>query len=291
MADRHPTCNPLLQTAAKARSVLTPAALDGVGRFLCELRNRDGGFPGPPSEEATGGAPSDVYFTLFGLMGLAAVGQPPSALQEALAFLRKQKCKSLDDTHRAALALSLSLLGDASPAGRALSYEKDVAQTAYGLFLAALLDRNAGRRRSKGDGVRRLQSLRCRNGGYSNSAEAAGPTAAATAAALMVRHWSGAGLDLEAVNWLLSTSLTHRGFRNAPQSPEADLLSTAVSLFALGSLGQARADVALRCLDFADACRRPSGGFAAHPDYGEPDCEYTFYALLAAGAARWSVLP
>ena len=63
--------------------------------------------------------------------------------------------------------------------------------------------------------------------------------------------------------------------------PGGDLLSTAVSLYALHRTGHAaKYDV----YDFLTGCFRPTGLFAAVPADPFGDLEYTVYGLLAMGA-------
>ena len=63
--------------------------------------------------------------------------------------------------------------------------------------------------------------------------------------------------------------------------PGGDLLSTAVSLYALHRTGHA-AQYDVR--DFLSGCFRPTGLFAAVPADPSGDLEYTVYGLLAMGA-------
>ena len=63
--------------------------------------------------------------------------------------------------------------------------------------------------------------------------------------------------------------------------PGGDLLSTAVSLYALHRTGHA-AEYGVR--DFLSGCFRPTGLFAAVPADPFGDLEYTVYGLLAMGA-------
>ncbi len=284
----HP--NPLVTVAANARRVLTSAALSGIADYVCEARNPDGGFSGsiPPDGRGQGGA-SDAYYTLFALMTLAALGHDQKVLSRSRSFLQHQWRQLLDPVHRHACFLALALSGTPQQENRLLSISGKEQSTAYELFLHTLSAQVANTAVDERDSNACRDELdllkTSRSGGYRNSPGTDTPNATATAAAMMVRRWTDLPSDADAEHWLLKECRTSCGFRNSPQARESDLLSTAVSVFALGSAGRLDANVALECLDFAEECRRSNGGFAAHPNGGQPDCEYTFYALLLAGCA------
>ncbi|MBN2667193.1 MAG: hypothetical protein JXR67_11835 [Bacteroidales bacterium] len=73
------------------------------------------------------------------------------------------------------------------------------------------------------------------------------------------------------------------GFRATHSTPLADLLSTAVSLYALWFAGYDLREIRPDSLDFTDSLFR-DGGFSGHPLDPDPDIEYTFYGLLALGS-------
>lgn len=62
-----------------------------------------------------------------------------------------------------------------------------------------------------------------------------------------------------------------------------DLLSTATTLHALAGMQVSFEAVREDCLDFIDTLWTNQGAFHGHWDDEYPDCEYTFYALLALG--------
>jgi len=63
----------------------------------------------------------------------------------------------------------------------------------------------------------------------------------------------------------------------------SDLLSTAVALYALRLASVELGDLREACLDFVDSLWSP-GGFHGCVADRTPDCEYTFYGLLALGS-------
>ncbi len=73
------------------------------------------------------------------------------------------------------------------------------------------------------------------------------------------------------------------GFRATHSTQLADLLSTAVALYALWFAGYDLREIRPDSLDFTDSLFR-DGGFSGHPLDPDPDIEYTFYGLLALGS-------
>jgi hypothetical protein len=62
-----------------------------------------------------------------------------------------------------------------------------------------------------------------------------------------------------------------------------DLLSTATALHALTALHVPLTPIAERCLDFVDTLWVNRGAFYGTWADEQPDCEYTYYGLLALG--------
>jgi hypothetical protein len=62
-----------------------------------------------------------------------------------------------------------------------------------------------------------------------------------------------------------------------------DLLSTATALHALSALHAPFDDIREPCLDFVDSLWTSQGAFYGTWADETPDCEYTFYGLLALG--------
>lgn len=82
---------------------------------------------------------------------------------------------------------------------------------------------------------------------------------------------------------LMSFYRGNGGFAALPDAPVPDLLSTAVSLFALQLSGYDLRLIRPDCLNFVDGLYN-DGGFSANMQDNEVDVEYTFYGLLALGA-------
>lgn len=105
------------------------------------------------------------------------------------------------------------------------------------------------------------------------------PVTAATAILLETAGKS----DKSLAEKLMAFYRENGGFAATKQAPAEDLLSTAVSLYALNFVG---ADVRLikpECLSFIDGLY-DNGGFRSMPVDVETDVEYTFYGLLGLGA-------
>lgn len=73
------------------------------------------------------------------------------------------------------------------------------------------------------------------------------------------------------------------GFKATKATKSADLLSTAVALYALNFAGADLRMIRAQCLEFVDSLFI-DGGFSANHFDPDTDIEYTFYGLLALGA-------
>ena len=212
----------------------------------------------------------DVYYTLFGLC-LAYISG--AAVDRDACARTLEYASPADLVHRAALAHSRNLLKLTAlphavqkiplPAPK-LDFP-DLPDTAfpqgdryspYSCFL-------------RNDTSTDLSEYRLPDGLYSNLKGASEYGVAATAAALCLHPDE-------------TTAAALAGLQNPDGTfPGGDLLSTAVSLYALHRTGHtAQYDVC----DFLSGCFRPTGLFAAVPADPFGDLEYTVYGLLAMGA-------
>jgi hypothetical protein len=85
------------------------------------------------------------------------------------------------------------------------------------------------------------------------------------------------------INRLIAFSDKNGGFRAVKAAPLPDMLSTAVSLYALRYSGYDLRMIRPECLSFIDA-HYASGGFCSNMLDRDADLEYTFYGLLALGS-------
>jgi len=257
-------CQSLLEAAARAPRLLG-ASTALVAEFLlgqlapCGFRGRDQ-------------AP-DLYYTAFGLMAARAIGAdlPGERVRQFLdsfgdgeqldlvhlaSLARCLAClapDALEKARRAALAQCLDRL--ALPDGGFSHRREARAPSVYGSFLAlgAYQDLGAESPAALGES---LKALKLPDGSYANEP----------------------GLE-----WLLERAHPAGGFLAAPRAPIPDLLSTATALHALAVAGGDFGALAPSCLDFVESLWNGRGAFAGSPLDPTPDCEYTFYALLALG--------
>jgi len=280
----------MIGAARRAPAVLGESA-SLVANFLHEQLAADGGFAGPDGKP-------DLYYTVFGIDGLMALGGelPHAALSS---FVRRfGDGEGLDLVHLACLARCRAALADTG-AGTPLlarieshrSADGGYARTpgaaqgtAYACFLALGAWQDLAAEPPEPEGiVRCLDGLRTPDGGYANEADVpVGSTPATAAAACSLRHL-GAPVDADVADWLLARHGLEGGFRAVPIAPVPDLLSTATALHALAGLGADVAPVREACLDFVDSLWSRRGAFCGTTLDRTPDCEYTFYGLLALG--------
>ena len=283
----------MLQVARLAPTLLGESR-DSVAAFLRSAQHPDGGF----SDRAGN---SDLYYTVFGLEALLAVGEQPP--EEATAYLSAfGDGDTLDFVHLTCLARAW---GSATKEGAPVAIAERIrarletfrsadggfaatpaaeAGTAYACFLALLALEDVRATDIDRSGLLRcLESMRAADGGYANHAEAAEGSTPATAAAVMALRHLDVQPDEGVGKWLLARCHEEGGFFAAPRAPLPDLLSTATALHALSAMHIDFSAVREPCLDYLDTLWTSAGGFYGSWADQELDCEYTYYGLLALG--------
>lgn len=285
----HSLAHALRERLAFAARTISPAARQELVAFLHAQKTADGGYRGR-------GDGSDLYYTSFALAALSALGEPDeSASVRAYlhAFLRRGT-KTLVDHVCLLRSLHLVCPDNAElPALRARLEEYRSADggyapvagarrtTAYAPYLVLL-----GYEQELAPDAQRIRpavcALRAQDGGYGNDDAAAG-SAPATAAGLLLELAFGCTPHQITLHFLRGL-YAGGGWLAVPGAPVADLLSTATVLHALRSAGADMSDVRAASLAFVEARWDAGGGFCAHALDTRPDCEYTFYGLLALGS-------
>ena len=283
----------MLQVARLAPTLLGESR-DLVSGFLQRSRHADGGF-----RDRAGN--SDLYYTVFGLEGLIALGEPvPPDMLEYLE--RFGDGASLDFVHLTCLARAwASSVSTGAPPDRAerllsrletfRSADGGYAAapgaangSAYACFLAMGAAEDLRAELPDAGGILRcLAAVRAADGGYANHASAREGSTPATAAAVMIlRHLDQVPDDAVPI-WLIGRAHHDGGFFAAPRAPLPDLLSTATALHALAALHSPIEPLREPCLDFVDTLWTSTGGFYGSWADQVLDCEYTYYGLLALG--------
>lgn len=280
--------------AAQSAPILLRDVGGRVAAFLREQFNSNGGARRRSAE-------SDLYYTVFALEGLAALGHTPP-VDATLSYLRSFDAGAdLDLVHRACLARCWASMPagtlDADTARRILVYIEAYRSddggygalpgsdygTVYNCFLCLGAYQDLGGELPNPEGlVRCLDGLRTDDGAYANEHSLRLGTTPSTAAAAIVLPALGRPVPPTVGDWLLSRCRDHGGFLATPDAPIPDLLSTATALHALTALDVSVAGIKEACLDYIDSLWT---GRAFHGHWADDveDCEYTYYALLALG--------
>jgi len=282
----------MLQVARLAPRQLEEAT-EPIKRFLDEQWTPEGG-----ARDRSG--KSDLYYTPF-LLECCSALQHDLPHERVAAYLEGFGDGSeLDIVHVASLVRSWKALGKDPPASllreAPLFFAErrtadggygvdpdDETGSLYGAFLALGVHQDLGL--SVPEPARLADSiarLRCRDGGYADSFELLMGTTPTTAAAVTLLRHLARPTEEEVCAWLLSRTHAQGGFLAMPEAPLPDLLSTATALHALAGAGVSFERVRERCLDFLDSLWTGQA-FVGTWDDDDPDCEYTFYALLALG--------
>jgi len=283
----------MLQVARLAPTLLGESR-DLVRDFYLRRLNPDGGFQNRAGE-------SDLYYTVFGLEGLAAL-EHEMPLDTPAYLTRFATGDDLDFVHLTCLARAWATAdrSGAPPEIRAAVLRRIEAYrsadggyaaapgaefgTPYGAFLA--LGAIEDLRSDPPDPDRLLASvlrLRAADGGYANHEGAGAGSTPATAAAVMVMRHLDREPDAAVAGWLSARAHLDGGFFAAPGAPLPDLLSTATALHALVAMHADISSIKEPCLDFVDTLWTNEGGFCGSWLDPSLDCEYTYYGLLALG--------
>lgn len=104
------------------------------------------------------------------------------------------------------------------------------------------------------------------------------------AAVIISKHYMNLSIDKEQKSLMLLYQ-QNGGFRAFKQAPQTDMLSTAVSLFALNNIGFDFSLIKPDCLGFIED-NYSQGAFLSADGDKTLDLEYTFYGLLALGSLK-----
>ena len=290
------TCRQAMsQTAAHAAHQLESTAVEEMAAFVRGQQNKDGGFRGRSET-------SDLYYTVFGLECAVALGFSP--VESVRSFLDAfGDGDGLDFIHLTCLARCRSQLPDRPgtadrerailerletyrcPDGGFAQSPKVRQGTVYESFLAFLAYEDL---EVDFCGLEALESSveKCRipDGSYANQSGLSSGTTPVTAAAAVLLERLGRPVETMTTDWLLARCHPQGGFLATPETPLPDLLSTATALHALTVTKRSIAPVRAVCLDFVQSLWTEGGGFCGHWADDTPDCEYTFYGLLALGS-------
>ena len=260
------------QILKKSLSLLGPETLPEIKSYITSRQHDSGGF----MDKA--GNP-DLYYSLFGFF-LANAFNMPEIKTGLTAYVRKEiggrKQEGIYLYCSAIMAAGLPL--DQETQGnlrREISRNLDKQlgrQPAYAAFITLL----ACYYTNDFTGILRVRKHLNR---LSKNNEL---PSTVTAALIILRHTFGrntSGLNEE----LSGFYDTGGGFKAVRKAPVADLLSTAVCLYAERFTGRDIRNIRPDCLNFVDSLYL-NGGFGGNLLDPEPDIENTFYGLLALGS-------
>lgn len=283
----------MLTTATRGLAFLERRAATQLAAFVVSRQHSDGGFCGRDGA-------SDLYYTLFGLMCCHAAGHAPaSAVGDYLAGFTAPA--DLDLVHLACLvrarAIALGPEGVKKDGAAVLCLESFRSEEGgYGLarslargsvyagFLAFLAYDDLGLVVPDPQGLQSSVGAHATaDGGYADAGDTA--TTTVTAAALLLLSALGMPPGAVATECLRAMRCPTGGFRASMDAPVPDLLSTASALYALSHLGGVTEDTGVACIEYVEGLWQEAGGFCGSEFDRVPDCEYTFYGLLALGSA------
>ena len=246
-----------------------------VSKFLHSQLNPDGGF-----RDRSGS--SDLYYTVFGLEGLIALGEPLPALTTG--YLESFGTgDGLDFVHLCCLIRCWADLGKVAPVNPARIHEQ-LTSNAYNCFLSCAAYQDLRLPIPEPERVVRfIETMRAEDGAYSNLPGSPVGLTPPTAAAITLKRQLGEDYPPGLGQWLLAQHHAGGGFKATPFAPIPDLLSTATALHALAGMKTDFEAIKEPCLDFIDSLWTNSGAFYGTWMDDTQDCEYTYYGLLSLG--------
>ncbi len=284
----------MLQVARLAPKLLDKSA-DAVAAFIKSLRTSEGGFQNRAGK-------SDLYYTVFGLECLKAL-QVDVPIEPIRSYLQSfGHGESLDFVHLTCLARCWANVDQQSivpDVRKAILDRMETHRSAdggyhvtknsphgstYACFLALGCYQDIGQSMPEVPSLLRcLATLRTPDGAYTNEVGLPiGMTTAVAAAATILRQFQEP-VDDNVGDWLLNRCHKDGGFFAIPGAPIPDLLSTATALHALTSLHKPIDSIKESCLNYLDTLWVSQGAFLGSWADEVPDCEYTYYGLLALG--------
>jgi hypothetical protein len=283
----------MLETGRAALRVLDPDSARHIAEGIEAFRASDGGFRGRAES-------SDLYYTAFALQALAMLGAPLQTSRVEAYLHAFGDGRELDLVHFCSLVRTWAVISAGRPpaswaaaasgilrgfraAGGGYARWPGGQPGLYSVFLAAMAGSDLGTDDVVGwRDVTFLKTLVQADGSCADEPGAT-PTTPVTAAALTMRVLARGGTDKALVRWLLAQQTASGGFRAGARVPHPDLLSTATALFALRLAGADLQGGRERAAAFVESLWDAGGCFRGHPAEPAPDCEYTFYGLLALG--------
>jgi hypothetical protein len=254
----HLSCLPRCWSALPGK--LPDATRQALLKKLLAFRAADGGFaPTPGAEHST------AYACLLGGEAFQTLETSGGVFSKAWKTART-------------LVAPMSFLSTQRRKGQTKDAKEEAgfAPSAFPLRLGVKFFRNHSV-------ARFMEQFRSADGAYSNEPGLPLGSTTATAALVSVLHEFDAPVPAEVAPWLRARCQPRGGFCATPQTPLPDLLSTAVALHSLATLGAPLGDIKEPCLNFIDSLWDSAGGFHGHWADDALDVEYTFYALLALG--------
>lgn len=283
------------ETAGRSSQLLDPESMAQIASFVKDQIMEDGGFRGRNES-------SDLYYTLFGMECLQALGHTLPTYRISKYLTRFKKGNGLDFIHLTCLARCLAKITDNTEqtnSGQAILQKLKQYRSGgcgfrltpdakhdsiYATFLAFLAYEDSDMAIHDPHALTCcIDHLKTKDGAYADQPGLPFGTTTVTAAAAVLLSYLGEAVDPSVGQWLASRRSIHGGFLATPHAPMPDLLSTATALFALQTLQYPLEELKESCLAFIEEMWDDCGGFCGHVFDNTPDCEYTFYGLLSLG--------
>jgi len=254
----------MLQAAGLAPGILDKAS-ESVVAFLEAQFHEDGG-----ARDRAGN--SDLYYTVFLLESLLALGREPPVDRVRPYLERFGDGEGLDLVHLTCLARCWTALPGITPEPDTVRRLRERIEshrfadggfgptpgapdsTVYHGFLALGALQDLGGEPADTRGLEQsINALLLEDGAFASRQGVPAGTTPTTAAAVTVLHQLGAPAPPASTQWLLARAGPEGGFRATEGAPIPDLLSTSTALHALACSGISFAHLKESTLDFIDS--------------------------------------
>ncbi len=159
--------------------------------------------------------------------------------------------------------------------------------TVYAAFLVWSLFQDLDiNKRELNDIIKSIESLENNNGSFVNENVSKTGVTSTTAAGLIMKLLDNKMDSGKTIIWIKKRQDMRGGFKAIDGNVPADLLSTATALTALNIANENTRISVSKTEDFINLHWDEPGGFFGSVADMTPDCEYTYYALLALGFCK-----
>ncbi len=281
----------MLNAAQAGYQSLNSEAAEKLRAFILSRIDADGGFMGLDNRP-------DLYYTVFGIECMLAAGMDTAPAhierflsmsnsdvsEELLAFASRSRlvCRAGSSCDWQVARLVEQIEGFRRNDGGYADSVSCFNGSVYAGFLATLAYSDLNKEMPVSEKlVDFVLGRQTPGGGLINRSSESKPCTTSTSAGIVILNHFGESASIHS-DWLQELACEEGGFQLSAESIGPDLISTAVAVHALSRVSAGHGQ-SLKHARFVQSFWHAEGGFCSVPADGPPDCEHTFYGLMALG--------